>query len=307
MSEQAQDDSAAQSAAFESGFVEVRGDASAPPATQPAEKASTTATEDTSARSDAADSKVTEEVDPWEGVPSTVKTAIESMQASLATVANVPERLRKFEGNFGSLNASMQQLKTALASATTATQAAGAKAPDAAQVQQAQRDPARWKQLKEDYPDWAEALEPELADIRAQIAAIPKPQPVDTSVLEKKFDERVSQATQQAVTQARALGAIDAKHPGWEDLVKTPEFKTWRNAQTPEIQALGGSDKAGDANRMLDLYADSRKKAAEKTAQQAERKKRLDRATAPDGVTVTTTQPSVEDAFVGGFKTVRGG
>lgn len=43
-------------------------------------------------------------------------------------------------------------------------------------------------------------------------------------------------------------------HPGWLDLIQTKKFLNWKQAQTAEVQALGGSLKESDAILMLDYY-----------------------------------------------------
>lgn len=47
---------------------------------------------------------------------------------------------------------------------------------------------------------------------------------------------------------------IDLAHPGWRTLVKTAEFREWRQRQPERINKLGASEKAEDAILMLDIY-----------------------------------------------------
>jgi hypothetical protein len=287
------------SAAFESGFSTARGNA--PEAEKPAEKAETQIEAKPAARQD-----VQAEPDPWEGVAPTVREKIEGLESRITGFAKLPDRFRVLEGHIGNLNVVTRNLKAAMDTASEQSSAKGQEAPSNTEVQRAMKDPARWSQLEQDYPDWVAAVKPELDDLRAAIAAAPKSVPFDPAPLEKKFDERLNQNSSLTVAQARVFARIDAKHDDWEETVKSEDFKAWRAAQAPEINALGASSNAKDAIRMLDLYADHRKKEAEKVNREASRKKQLERAVAPDGVTVTTTPPSVEDAFVAGFKSARG-
>lgn len=289
------------SAAFESGFSNARGD-SQPAAEKPAEKAQPAETKPAeSARQDA--KKV--EPDPWEGVAPKIRETLEGLQTKLAGFEKLPARFSVVEGHIGNLNLVTRSLKAAMEKANEKSTAKGQEAPSNTEVQRAMKDPARWTQLEQDYPDWVAAVKPEFDDLRAAIAAT-KSEPFDPAPLEKKFDERITKTTADFESQFEARLPLYMKHGNWKATVRSEEFKAWRATQPQDVNALGASENPDDAVRMLDLYSADRKKAAEKTAREESRKKQLERAVTPDGVSVTTHQPSAEDAFEAGFKSARG-
>lgn len=233
---------------------------------------------------------VTEVVaDPWDGVPVVVRQALETL----------PTRLRNIEGHIGGLTSSMKAAKEAAAAATKA----GAEAPTQAQVQAATTSGEKWKQIKEDFPEWADAMEERLA---AQ-AATSRPAPVvDVDALKREWSESTKAQVAGAVDQAEERAFVRLKHPGWKATVNTESFRSWMTAQPPELRALANSDLADDAIKMLDAYATVQKAAAKKAADDAEKKKRLEGAVTPKGTgsPAGTTTTNDEDAFAGGFKKV---
>jgi len=50
---------------------------------------------------------------------------------------------------------------------------------------------------------------------------------------------------------------VDAAHPGWQQIVRTQDFKDWLTLQQPPIQRLTASQRADDAILLLDLYKGS--------------------------------------------------
>jgi len=254
----------------------------------------------------------------WEGVPDKVKTEIEGIRASLAAldpVTKLPDRLRTIEGHIGGLTSLTKELKAAMAQAKTATETMGSEAPTQEQVRVAMKDPARMKQLKEDYPDWAEVFESELGAVYARIDEVAKGSaPVDASALKTEIasdvDKRIGAALQPAVkdaeARARTHAYLDFKHGiGWEERIGSNAFETWFAKQPKETQLLSASPSVQDASKLLSLYDAHLEKEAEK----AKREKRLDRSVQPEGVQVAASQgdPDGSAAFAAGYAAVRGG
>ena len=241
--------------------------------------------------------------DDWEGVSPKVKAEIESISEKLKGIDSLSKQLASINGHIGGLKSQQQEMKAALAGARAAAVSEGKDAPTTEQVERARTDSARWKQLKEDFPEWAEAVDERLADLQR---SLPREAPVNPADLEaqiaKRVEERIQTSTQAARDEARVLAVIDAKHDGWEETINTPEFAAWYRTQPAEIQRLSASPKAKDAIRMLDLYAEHKTKQAQK----AEREKRLDRAITPQGATATAVVEDPEAAFEAGFREGRG-
>ncbi len=267
-------------AAFAAGFASERG--LPPPEVKAEEKTEAKAEEPKQ------EPEAKAEDDPLAGF----KAELESMREKQDA------RLRNIEGHIGGLNS---QLKTALATAK-AVEKTGGEAPSTTQIESAASSSAKWKALKEDFPDWVDAMDGRLAEIQA---AIPKANPVDVDGLKAELTTNVTQLVNEAGTRARQMARVDAKYEDWEETVKTPEFETWFETQTPEVKALGASAKASDAIRLLDSYEDSRKKTEAGAKAKAVNEARLKSAITPKGVpSAQPTSLNDVDAFERGFKKV---
>lgn len=212
--------------------------------------------------------------DPWEGVAPILRTTIESINGKLGGIDKLSTSLRETAGRVGAI-----QSELAAGKAAAKTVAA---APTDAQITAAVSDGAKMKKMREDFPDWAEATDEQFAAIRAELLAkIPQSQTVDVDAIKRDVREglnkEIVKSTTEAVDRARNLGRIDSKYPDWETdgtiyapgtRKLTPEFAAWQQTQPPEIRALGDSDRAGDAIKMLDLYYDHRKTEATRQKQQ---------------------------------------
>lgn len=284
-------------AAFAAGHAEARGE---PPA-KPEPKEPEAKTEEAPAKEEAkpqgqAEAKAD---DPFAGV----KAELESMRTKLGVVDQLDHRFKSFEGRIHKIGSAVEALAAAKAAASTV-----AEAPSQAQMKEAIADPVKWKQAKEDFPDWAEAVEERLAQERA---ALPQPQTVDVNGIKTQITSDVAPlieaAKAQARDEARVLALVDAKHEGWEETIQTPEFEAWFQKQAPDVQALARSPKARDAIRMLDAYAEDKKKADAERLKKEQQAERLARATTPKGVPAQPSTLNDADAFESGYKSVRGG
>jgi hypothetical protein len=219
-----------------------------------------------------ADATAPEPEDPWKNVNPVIKQQLDEIK----------QQNTKLESDVKAAIGRAAAVQAAFDAAKKAATAAGTQAPTQNQISQAASS-EKWKKLKEDFPDWAEALDERLAEQ----AANNKPQTVDQEALKKGVFDSLTPTLQQiraelraeASREVRELAKIDAKHEGWEDTVKNPAFNTWMESQTAEVKALASSDKSADAIRMLDLYA-THLKAVEK---QKAKQERLGAALTPQG------------------------
>jgi hypothetical protein len=354
----------AEAAAMESSFNEARGEKPAdqdkPGITQT--DASTTTSANGASEEDAkkaeAEKRAKEEADRqaaekkaaddaeakrWEGVAPAVRDFIESQ--SKAT-KELEQRVKSTEGRAGAALSGVQALKGAMDAATAAS-TAGAAAPTKEQIAAATATTEKWKQLKEDFPAWADAMEEQFAAIRADIG---KGAGGAVDVEKIKTDVRtevtrdIGTATAAAVQQARALGRLDAEFGDWETTVNSKPFMAWSYAGGPsateqssyfetkrtdpgkaseifagfaskypqwwsEKGSLMASVSPKDASKLLRGYGEHEK--AEKAREEAARKKqeRLEHA-APatrGGGAPTRTTETEETGFLDGFKAVRAG
>lgn len=209
-------------------------------------------------------------VDEWEGVQPGVRKHIEAQAKQLEALNKIPDQMRNLAGHIGGLKSAM----TAAQDAAKATAAAGTAAPDKDQIAAAGASGEKWKALKEDFPEWAEATDERFAAIAAQQA--PK---VDVESIRKEVGESATTAATTAAREiareARTLAQVDIAHDGWEETVNSAAFGDWLKGQPPAVRALGESSKPKDAIKMLDGFKADQKTAADKAAAAAKNKQRL--------------------------------
>jgi len=198
--------------------------------------------------------------------------------AGLETMlSQVTQRLRNAEGHIGGLGSQLkQQLQTA-----QQVSSRGGDAPTATEIRDAQRNPEAMARLKSDYPEFAEAMESalneRLSSLEQRLAQ--QQQPVQAGV------------TPQEISRLRSEMAVEVRHPGWQDRVRTTEFMGWLQRQPREVQMLAASESPQDAVRLLDLHTEATSSAS------TQRTQRLNSAAAiPSGRSgANVRQKAVED------------
>lgn len=283
-------------AAFSAGFANARGEPTAQPQA-PADRKP-------EAKEEAPPAKPAEEAapaaapaaeeDPWKDVPKKMRETLEAVQNSVASLTN---HVKPLEGRLGKMQRVFDEWKAAKDTPAPAA----APAPTQEQMDAATKSTAKWDELKDQYPQWAEAMEERLAAERA--AAKPAAPAVDPEEIRAKIRSELEQSVQQQIleaTRAAHSTVVELRHPGWVATVKSEDFKAWRAKQTAEVNALGASENATDAIKLLDLYKEAKQK--EKAAAS-----RLKSAELPSGVPAIPTATSDQDAFSAGYKKARGG
>jgi len=207
-----------------------------------------------------------------------------------ASLEALHKRVDQVDGNTRATSGRVSALQSAIEKGNAASVRAGTDAPSGEQIAQALHDPDAFKQLKEDFPDFAGPVEREFAAIRADLAKLSKPaeqQQVNVEEIEQR-------ATQKALRTFREETVEDA-HPGWRESVKSKEFKDWLPKQSEDVKALAASDRPRDAIKLLNVYAEHYRKAARN-------QRRLEAAVSPKGAApVTKSGISDEEAFMRGF------
>lgn len=203
-----------------------------------------------------------EAVDIWEGVNPAVKESFDKLSSQFET------RLKQTERRVGSIQNEASIVKKA---ADEVTQKAS-EAPTPEQVADAEKNKEEWEELKEDYPEWANAIEVKLSAQRTEFQeSLPK--------IETKFNNDVAGLSTkiEELTATIEKNLISAQHPGWQDTINTQEYNTWITGQPAEMQALTTSNFAKDAIKVLDAFGgrQSQRTPAEIAA---ERKSRLSKA-----------------------------
>jgi hypothetical protein len=198
--------------------------------------------------------------DPWEGVSPVLKQAFDEMSNRVAAVSATEARLKQAESRIGAITNELHVAKKAVKDAPTAEQMAAAQESD-----------EKWENLKNDFPDWAEAFDGRFDKKLSQS-------------IERLRDELKGAASQAGMTaEAFEERLLTFAKPKWKTIIASPEWKEWIAAQPPERASLVSSPLAEDARDLIDAFEESTK--TEKTATEiaAERKQRLNTAVLPKG------------------------
>jgi hypothetical protein len=207
------------------------------------------ATEAPAETADAAPSDETPAADdPYAGLPESVKHELAGLKTMLAK-AN--DRLRNTEGHIGGLKTQLQQL-------AAQAKPAAADGPTAAELKAAQGSNEAMAKLLDDYPDlgasFKGALEEAVRPLQEQLKSLTGKEPVQG-------------VTSSDLTKLRAELTVEARHPGWQERVRTAQFQGWLQSQPREVQLLAASDSPQDAIRLLDLEVEAGKSAGQQRTQ----------------------------------------
>ncbi|MBJ2129064.1 hypothetical protein JC525_08955 [Alteromonas sp. IB21] len=111
----------------------------------------------------------------------------------------------------------------------------------------------KWEQLKEDYPDIAEAMESQLNGIRSQYEG-------ELTRIKGEVEplKQYQQQAQQELHISSQMQALESQHPDWRDVVQTDEYGQWLQTQPPSVQALMESTDAQDNIFLLNTFKATR-------------------------------------------------
>jgi len=158
-------------------------------------------------------------------------------------LGQVTQRLRNAEGHIGGLGSQLKQQQQV--AKQVASQ--GGDAPSQDEVRQAQSDPEAMAKLKRDYPEFADAME----------GALKQQLQEQEQRFKALLENQKGGVSHEEIAQMRSELAVEAKHPGWQDRVRTPEFMGWLQRQQREVQMLAASESPQDAVRLLDLHSEA--------------------------------------------------
>ena len=181
------------------------------------------------------------EADPWEGVPAALKQTLEALQSKVSAIDTIGNEVKQWSGRVGAIQRELQLQRNAAEQAAKTV----SEAPTKQQMAEAAHDDEAWSELKDEFPEWADALEKR------------------TGKLEKKFSEQIESLRQQQ-PQAPDLSALrreydqkllTIKHPSWQQLVASPEYNEWLNKQPQDVRqkALESTD-ALECIEVLDQF-----------------------------------------------------
>src|SRR5690554_2151707 len=164
------------------------------------------------------------------GASETDDTANEADEAESDAELTLEERLRKaeeerdhfrhqFQSNSGRIAAYQRQIQSFEQQAELKTRQAGESKEDAQERVAQEMNDSSWKELQEDFPDIAEALEKRLETrvsqvVQERLGSIDQQlQPIQARIREQEIQAERS--------------ALEAEHPDWINVVRSDEYKAW--------------------------------------------------------------------------------
>ena len=167
--------------------------------------------------------------------------------------AQLLHHVKTAEGRVASFQRELQLAKSAQ------QQVAPQDAPSQNAMSVASKNPEKWEALKEDFPEWASAME---EYVSSKISYRPQEQQNVSSEAIAEFVQGKVAEVEQTFTRRLEEARLEGKYEDWRDTVNTPDFTAWFSMQKPEVQALAQSTQARDAVRMLDLFSDTKQRSA---------------------------------------------
>lgn len=178
------------------------------------------------------------EPDPYEGVPQALRDRLDNLEK---TNVELQHHVRTAEGRVAAWQRQMQQAQNV--------------APSTVDIAKAGNDPDKWKALREDFPEWAEAMEEYVA---AKIGS----GGVNQGQITKLIEDRTAQVREEAF-EAVEYVKLETRHEDWRETVNSPDFVDWIQKQPVGVYNLfSESRKAADAVKVLDLFKASKQPSA---------------------------------------------
>ena len=197
-----------------------------------------------------------EPVDPLAGLSDTVRAKLAQIDELAQANAQLLHHVKTTEGRVAAMQRDAELARR------VATQVADA--PSQKQIVTATANPEKWDQLKEDFPEWAGAME---EYVTAKMAGVSQQSNLTPEQVAGYVQQQVSESRQEMARELEKA-RIEGKYEDWETTVNTPEFANWFSVQTPETRALAGSPAAKDAIRMLDMFQSAKAKPASEIKQE---------------------------------------
>ena len=243
---------------------------------------------------DADEKGTAEEPDPWAGINPAPRQEFESLKAKATEFDTVSERLKQAERRIGSITNELSQAKKASEEATKAKE----DAPTKEQIDAAAKSKEEWEQLKEDYPEWADAIDKRLTAQREEI----KKELGITGTLKQEIEAlKGAGASDEKIQEIKvefSKQLVSLAHPKWETKVKSKEFTDWIGTQADDVKTKCTSWNASDAIEVLDMF-DGRENGGrkQKTADEIARgrRERLLRAETPSAGRVRRPSKQEDD------------
>lgn len=191
------------------------------------------------------------EEDEWAGVPAALRDQILSISERVNTIDNLDYRLKQTERRLGGIQNEFYAAQKAAKETP--------KGPTPEELEEASKSQKKWTEMKEDFPEIADAIEAKLAETK----------PPDLEALREDIRAEFKQDSSANQDLERRLVGI--AHRDWQQVVKSPEYSEWLSAQPLELQEKAAyGQTADDAIDVLDRFK-ARKKPPDKKQDRLEK------------------------------------
>lgn len=153
------------------------------------------------------------------------------------------------------------------------------------------------KRMSQEYPEMAESL---MEDLKESLAGGVGGQAFDPRVVDEIVNQRLDHTSK-----GYEMKLLSVMHPDWRTIPASQEFAQWKGTLAPdELQIVNDS---WDAIAVGDTLTKFKAWKAQTSQAKAQRQSRLEAAATPTrGARTPTPSMTENDAFVAGFKSVRG-
>ena len=224
-----------------------------------------------------------EAVDPFDSLPEAVRAKLAEIDQIKEANAQLLHHVKTAEGRVAAMQREFEQARKAQQNV------APNDAPSQQAIASAAANPEKWEQLKQDFPEWAGAMEDYVS---AKLSAVQVPQGLTAEEVANFVRQQVD-ATKADIGRQLQEAKIEGKYDNWRDIVNTTEFAAWFAVQKADVKALADSANAKDAIQMLDMFHEAKAKPA--VAIKQERGARLAAAAAPTKGSIAPPPKSVDD------------
>ena len=197
-----------------------------------------------------------QEADPLAGLPEPVKQALARITELETANSQLLHHVKTAEGRVAAMQREFQQARQAQQAV------APQDAPTQGDIAAAAKNPEKWEQLKQDFPEWAGAMEEYVgAKLNGMQSGVQANQVVEYVQAQQAELRNQMQA---AIEEAR----VEGKYEDWRETINTPDFAQWFAIQPNEVRALADSPHGRDAIKMLDMFNNVRTKPASEIRQE---------------------------------------
>lgn len=202
------------------------------------------------------------EPDPLAGLSDVVRAKLAEIDELKQANAHLLHHVKTTEGRVAAMQREAEQ-------ARRAQQTVGdTAAPSQGQIAAAAKNPEKWDQLKQDFPEWGDAVE---EFVNSRLGNTQQQQGLTPETIANFVQAKVAE-TRAEMTKLLEEARIEGKYEDWKNIVNTPDFAQWYAVQNPQIRALADSTSSKDAIKMLDMFHETKKRSAADIKQEREQR-----------------------------------